>query len=180
MDIEVSRPPKVDCLPRRIKGKHASSFKSFRISTNYYSVQVANTIQEIYIYKVVFTPAIQHDNSKLRMTLLEKSLSGIREFIHSPVLSGQNIYSLKPPSQTEREFSADGYKILVKQVKMLSLYDSPKTLLHFLNNGLRNLFNRLNYTEIGRTGKFFEVRNCEDIDRDLKMYSGFKANFMLL
>ena len=50
----------------------------------------------------------------------------------------------------------------------------------FLNNGLRNVFNKIGYTEIGKTGKFFQVKNPENIDGDLKMFSGFKANFMSL
>lgn len=50
----------------------------------------------------------------------------------------------------------------------------------FLNNGLRNMFRKIGYTEIGKTGKFFQVKNAEKIDDDLKMYSGFKANFMWL
>lgn len=50
----------------------------------------------------------------------------------------------------------------------------------FLNNGLRNMFKKIDYTEIGKTGKFFKVDAPEDLDTDLKMFSGFKANFMSL
>ena len=114
------------------------------------------------------------------MSILERILGEIKTFIPSPVISGNNIYSLKAPSQTEKEFKSDQYSITIKQVKVLSISKSPKTLLHFLNNGLRNLFNRLDYTEIGKTGKFFQVKNYQEIDRDLRMFSGYKANFMLL
>ena len=95
------------------------------------------------------------------MSLLERIIGEIKTFIPSPVISGNNIYSLKAPSQTEKEFKSDKYSITIKQVKVLSVSKSPKTLLHFLNNGLRNLFNRLDYTEIGKTGKFFQVKNYE-------------------
>lgn len=50
----------------------------------------------------------------------------------------------------------------------------------FLNNGLRNMFSKIGYTEIGKTGKFFKVNNPHNLDADLKMFSGFKANFMQL
>lgn len=50
----------------------------------------------------------------------------------------------------------------------------------FLNNGLRNMFNKVGYTQIGKSGKFFQVKNFQKIDESLKMYSGFKANFMNL
>jgi hypothetical protein len=42
------------------------------------------------------------------------------------------------------------------------------------------MFSKIGYTEIGRTSKFFKVSVAEDLDADLKMFSGFKANFMSL
>lgn len=50
----------------------------------------------------------------------------------------------------------------------------------FLNNGLRNMFSKVGYTEIGKTGKFFQVKNFAKIDEGLKYFPGFKANFMNL
>lgn len=50
----------------------------------------------------------------------------------------------------------------------------------FLNKALKNMFSKIGYTEIGNTGKFFEVKNAQNIDQELKMFSGFKANFMSL
>lgn len=52
--------------------------------------------------------------------------------------------------------------------------------MYFLNNSLRNLLRRLDYTEIGKTGKFFNTKRSENIDGDMKMFSGVKANFMIL
>jgi hypothetical protein len=31
-------------------------------------------------------------------------------------------------------------------------------LVHFLNNGLKNLMQKLNYLEVGTTGKFFNLK----------------------
>lgn len=42
------------------------------------------------------------------------------------------------------------------------------------------MFGKMGYVEIGRTGKFFQVKNSKQIDENMKMFSGFKANFMLL
>ena len=141
---------------------------------------MAASIQEIYIYKVVYNPKVESDNTRLRMSLLQKILGDIRSFIPSPVISGNNILSIKAPSEKEKEFKVDEYSILIKQVKVYSLAENPKSLLQFLNIGLRNLFHRLDYTEIGKTGKFFQVKKFEEIDRDLRMFSGYKANFMRL
>lgn len=52
-------------------------------------------------------------------------------------------------------------------------------LLTFLNNGLRNIMSRLNYVEIGRSGKFFNAKDKTPID-NLVMYGGYKANFVYL
>ena len=35
------------------------------------------------------------------------------------------------------------------------------------------------YTQIGKTGKYFNIKNKRQID-NLNMYSGFKANFVIL
>ena len=49
-------------------------------------------------------------------------------------------------------------------------------LLLFLNNALRNVMNRLNYVEIGRTNKFFDTKNRTEFD-GLYMYPGYQASF---
>ena len=92
----------VEPAPRRIRGTHTRLFKTAKIDLNYYPVNVNNSIENIFIYKVVFSPAIPHDNSKLRMSILHKLIREIKEFIPSPVLSGSNIYSLKAPSVKEK------------------------------------------------------------------------------
>ena len=76
MDIEPKAP-----LARRIKGKHLISFKDYNIETNYYKVKIAEQIEEIHIFKVMFTPSIPADNTKLRMNLLERGMPEIKNFI---------------------------------------------------------------------------------------------------
>lgn len=67
----------------------------------------------------------------------------------------------------------------MKQVKVYNLSGDPKMLLTFLNNGLRNIMSRLNYVEIGRSGKYFNAKDKTPID-NLVMYNGYKANFVYL
>ena len=52
-------------------------------------------------------------------------------------------------------------------------------LLTFLNNGLKNVMRKLDYMEIGKSGKFFNTKDKATID-NLIMYSGYKANFVQL
>lgn len=73
----------------------------------------------------------------------------------------------------------DNYTITVKQVKVYNMAANQKLFLNFLNNGLKNMMRKLDYIEIGRTGKFFNTKQKETID-NLFMYSGYKANFVQL
>jgi hypothetical protein len=65
--------------------------------------------------------------------------------IANPVISGNNIYSCSEPAKKEFEVEVNEYKISIKQVKVLEVKENPKLLLSFLNNGLRNIMNKLNY-----------------------------------
>lgn len=67
------------------------------------------------------------------------------------------MYSLNPSTEKEFEIKVGDYSIKIKQVKMIPVKENPKTLLMFLNNGLRNMFNKIGYAEIGKSGKFFKV-----------------------
>jgi hypothetical protein len=73
------------------------------------------------------------------------------------VISGSNLFSLVAPSETEKDIQVDDYTIKIKQVKVIPVGSNPKALLMFLNNGLRNMFGKIGYTEIGKTGKFFKI-----------------------
>ena len=61
---------------------------------------------------------------------------------------------------------------------MIEAKADPKTFLFFLNNLFRNVMSEAGYQEIGRTGKYFNIRYKKEID-NLNMYSGFKANFIM-
>jgi hypothetical protein len=73
----------------------------------------------------------------------------------------------------------DNFRINVKQVKVFETSTNPNFLLTFLNNGLRNVMERMKYMEIGRTGKYFNRNEKKTLD-NLTMFNGFKANFVRL
>ena len=71
-----------------------------------------------------------------------------------------NIYSEFSPDEQECTVNVDEYKVHIKEVKVIKVKENPKMLVQFLNNGLRNLMSRINYVEIGKTGKYFNI-NCK-------------------
>lgn len=99
--------------------------------------------------------------------------------VKRPVISGMNIYSTSEYSGEELKYTAGQYSIRVKKVKVYDLKQSPHLLLAFLNNSLRNIMRKLNYVEIGRSGKYFNATDKTIID-NLNMYNGYKSNFVSL
>ena len=80
------------------------------------------------------------------MDTLDKILPAIKASqIENPVVSGNNIYSLKAPAKIEETYTSGIYQVRIKQVKVYNLEDNPKLLLSFLNNGLRNVMNKLDF-----------------------------------
>ena len=86
MDIE----KKIPDLPKRLRGKHLSTFKDIRIETNYHYVKLNAPSEDIYIYKIKFEPGIPADNTQLRLALLQRALPDIRAFIRT-------IFFMQPP-----------------------------------------------------------------------------------
>jgi hypothetical protein len=100
-------------------------------------------------------------------------------FIDNPVFSGNNIYSITPSRSDLFEIEIKEYRISIKNVKTLKVKENPKLLLSFMNNGLRSIMRKLNYIEIGRSGKYFNAKEKTMID-NLMMFSGYRSNFVLL
>lgn len=96
------------------------------------------------------------------------------------MISGFTIYSHKEGLKKEENFKCKEFIINVKQVKIYDVATNPKLLLTFLNNGLQNVMEKINYTEIGRSGKYFSCKGEKKQIDNLSMYSGFKANFVHL
>ncbi len=113
------------------------------------------------------------------MSILNSLKKEIQAQIPNPILTGYNIFSSEPPSEIEREYQCEQHKVTVKKVKEFNFAENPKMLLTFLNNGLRNIMDRLNFVEIGRSGKYFNAKDKTPIE-NLTMYNGYKVNFVHL
>lgn len=165
-------------MPKRPRGAYSSKFRSMAITTNHFHVEV-EPFEEIHIFSLQYTPKIPYDNAALRREVIEAALPALRAQIDMPVLSGNNIYSTKAARSQEFEVEGRDHKVAVREVKVLKVKENPKLLLSFLNNGLRSIMRKLNYTEIGRSGKYFNASEKTTID-NLMMFSGYRSNFVLL
>lgn len=87
--------------------------------------------------------------------------------------------SSKEPLAENKDMNLGDFVVSVKKVKVIATVDDPKTFLFFLNNKFRNVMAQTGYVEIGRTGKYFNIKTKKEID-NLNMFSGFKANFCIL
>lgn len=90
-----------------------------------------------------------------------------------------NIYSVNEPYAKEEVHQAGEYKITITQVKCIDVKQNPSMLLHFLNNGIRNIMIAFNYMEIGQSSKYFNNLGKRNIFPDLSIFPGYKANFLL-
>ncbi len=122
---------------------------------------------------------IPRDNRHKRKQILQACWSDIQSMIPNPAICGMNLISNKEPKQDSVEFQIREYKVLIKKVNTIDAKKDQKTLLFFLNNKFRTVMSEVGYCEIGRTGKFFNIKTKREIE-NLIMYSGFKANFVML
>ena len=126
---------------------------------------------------------ITQDNKTLRSSILAKSRPAMEQMVANPVISGMTMYSLTGPNYPEVSFQIEEagkeFMVFIKLVREQNVKDNPKVMIQFLNNGHRNLMNRLSYTEIGRTNKFFDIKKLEKMD-NIMLFSGFRSNFTTL
>lgn len=144
-------------LPKRPRGTYAGKFRTMPICTNHFHVKV-DIFEQIYIFSIRYTPMIPLDNVVLRRKLLEQGRDKLKVYLDNPVISGNNIYSTKPGLSESFEIAIGEYTVAFKQVKVLNVKENPKVLLSFLNNGLRSIMRRLEYMEIGKSGKYFNTK----------------------
>ena len=142
-------------LPERVKGNHCKKWKMNDIQTNYYYVTLA-AIERIFVYSVKFNPSLPADNTKQRLELL-KAASQISDNIVNPVLTSSNIFSLAPPKQDLFEVPSGNFRITIKKVKVIEPKNNEQVMLNFLNIALRNVMKKLNFTELGKSRKFFNT-----------------------
>lgn len=77
MKREISNVVKLEDLPKRPKGyyiKNKSTQKT--VISNYFNVEI-KPFENIYIFKIVFSPFVMHDNRKLKLELLNEAMPSI-------------------------------------------------------------------------------------------------------
>ena len=91
MDIE---PPTLtlDSLPPRVRGPYLNNRNKNKIDTNLYKVTFDKNVC-IGIYSVKFAPAIHYDNRALRLSLLNKAMSQIKDSLGEYVINGSTVYA---------------------------------------------------------------------------------------
>ena len=72
----------------------------------------------------------------------------------------------------------DTYKLTIKQVKHIGISQDIRPVLNFLNVALRNVMRRHNYSELGKSRKFFNTVKYDEPDSSIRLFSGYQANFM--
>ena len=72
-------------------------------------------------------------------------------------------------------FTTDKFTVTIAQSKVYEVAAKPEVLRLFLNVSLRGIMSRLNYVEIGRSGKYFNIKSKIKID-NLNMYKGYSSS----
>lgn len=68
--------------------------------------------------------------------------------------------------------------ITIRHVKTIEVGTNPVFLETFMNVALRNTMKKLDYAEIGRSKKFFNLGKKIQIDSEISMFPGYQANFL--
>ena len=69
-------------------------------------------------------------------------------------------------------------KIYIKQVKVLKFDENPAVAFQFLNITLKNIMRKHSFSELGKSRKFFKMSEFSTPDHEIKMFSGYQANFL--
>lgn len=136
--------------------------------SNLFKVDFKQTTK-VYIFSIKTTPDIPQENSKKFRSLLLSQRGAIEKLAGPYVVSGRTIFGSKSSgSKTEMGIRVDwqgqSYQIslkLARQVSLSEIYSTEKDksgpVFSFLNNLLRNMFHELDYSQIGRSRKFFDL-----------------------
>lgn len=81
--------------------------------------------------------------------------------LENPAICGLNLITTEQPKSENASFVTKDqpYTISIKQVKVIDAKNDIKSLLFFLNNRFRNVMSEAGYSEIGRTGKYFNIKH---------------------
>ena len=73
-------------------------------------------------------------------------------------------------------FKANEYTVTIKKKNVYEVASKPEVFKLFLNVTLRGIMTRLGYVEIGKSGRYFNIKSSISID-NLQMYSGYGSTF---
>ena len=92
---------KIVALPKRIRGDYQDKFKTVKVYSNHYEVNLGS-FDIIYTFKIKFTPSIAQDNKTLRNIIIKKAFPEIKMMIPNAVVSGMTIYTVCKPNGQEK------------------------------------------------------------------------------
>ena len=178
-------------LKPRNKGSKSSKVK---VSTNLFKVDFREQTK-IYIYSVKTQPEISQQNNKVIRNILINSRRILQRLVGTFVISGRMVFGTKVQhggKDLELVFKIQhegvGYHFFLKILKVVALSDihSPDNqksaiVYTFLNSLVKNFFYQIDYTEIGRSGKYFDSQNYTKVESArLFVYKGYSSRFSLL
>ena len=154
-------------LPTRNRGHHLDKCPSVNIKTNLFKVDF-NQDTKVYIYAVKSQPDIAHDNTKKFRSILINSRKIVERLIGTFVVSGRTVFGTKTQKFMKGEpltfsisYEDTNYSFSLKCVKEVKLGDinsedkrKSGSVYSFLNNLLKNFFHQIDFSEIGKSGKY--------------------------
>ena len=181
-------------LPTRNRGRHLDKCPSVYIKTNLFKVDF-NQDTKAYIYAVKSQPDIPRDNTKKFRSILINSRKIVERLIGPFVVSGRTVFGTRiqkfmidNPLTFSISHEGTNYSFSLKCVKEVKLGDISSedkrksgSVYSFLNSLLKNFFHQIDYTEIGKSGKYFDAKHYQKLDSaKLIIYKGYSSNFSLL
>lgn len=178
----------------RNRGHHLDKCSSVNIKTNLFKVDF-NKETKAFIYAVKTQPEITRENNKKFRAILIQSRKVVERLIGTFAVTGRTIFGTKVQHcgkggeltfKLEHEDAKYHFSLkLVKEITLGDIFsdDRRKTgvVYAFLNNLLKNFFHQVNYTEIGKSGKYFDAKHFHKLDSaKVIVYKGYSSNFSLL
>lgn len=182
----------ISSLAPRNRSNYLDKCPNLSLSTNLFQVDFREDIK-IYIYSVKITPEISHEDVKRLRNILIHSRKIIERLVGTFAISGRTLFGSKCLSGKDElnlktEFEGTPYQIFLKMVKQVALSDihsqdkrKSGVVFAFLNNMVKNFFYELDYTEIGRSRKYFDSQHYHQLEAArVLVYKGYSSNFTLL
>lgn len=177
-------------LPARNRGSYLDRCQRVNLTTNLYKVDFKDSLK-VYIYALKTTPDIPRENGKRLVALVASSRNAIEAQVGTYITSGRTIFASKTQGSGKEEITVKAdlegtiYQIHLRMVKEVAFSEilhpekeKSAIAFSFLNNLIRNFFRQTNFTEIGRSRKFFDATSPRRLNgANVTVYKGFSTNF---